>query len=563
MIGRLATLLTASLLAASAGLTAQEPAQEKEEFVKIELRVSATGSGGLVTIDRGKTDGVAAGDRVTFRPRTGSVLRGRVLEVRERSATVEMDDPAFLPEPGTRGEVRIPATRSDLPPEQGGLIEPPPVDGPPTDPPPVTIGPEHPDWSNPDDEWTSDLPLLARVKAVRPEDRAMLYSGRLWLIADQYGFSEGGRSSSLFRAGSDLSVENPFGYGGEMEMDLEFDDFEFNVPDLDDDNESAARVDRLSYAIGGTRFAPDRFEVGRFLQHGMPQFGYLDGFEWTHRLNNGHRVGASVGYMPELDVDYDTGDDAQISGFYEWVVDGRTDLSVAAGAQKTWHDGTPDRDLFVTRFDYIPADGWDVRGATWLDSGPEITEALLSFGRSWESDGLVMTYRRLRFPDLENPLYLESLFDDVDNNHYDRLSMSGWHETAGDTRYRGAMGVWDDEDESGGDLELGVDTETDWLADSRSGFAVFATRGAFSVDVGARLSTGKAIEDGRWDISYEIADRHQDDFSHVSDDLWEHALRGSRAFYLPNGWYVSVDGVTRRFDDDMSWALSLYVHKTF
>src|SRR5215813_259492 len=53
---------------------------------------------------------------------------------------------------------------------------------------------------------------------------------------------------------------------------------------------------RLSYSIGGDRFAPDRIEVGRFLQYGMPEFGVLDGVEWDRRLAGGDSFGASVGF---------------------------------------------------------------------------------------------------------------------------------------------------------------------------------------------------------------------------------------------------------------------------
>ena len=66
-------------------------------------------------------------------------------------------------------------------------------------------------------------------------------------------------------------------------------------------------VRRLSYAWGGTRFTAQRWEGGRFLQHGMPEFGVLDGIEWTRRRENGHRYGVSVGFLPEPDDGTDPG----------------------------------------------------------------------------------------------------------------------------------------------------------------------------------------------------------------------------------------------------------------
>ncbi|MEM7305622.1 MAG: hypothetical protein AAF682_03075 [Planctomycetota bacterium] len=562
--------------------------RQQSEEIRIDLRVTSAGPGAVVSVDRGASDGLQKGDSVLFRPRTGGTIRGTVRMVDERTSVVELADPAFVPAPGTRGEVLVPRARFETPepPETQdppaespdsteSTGEPKPPIGPPVDP---ADGPDNPatehEWENQDEEWTPNLPLLARVKAVRPEDRAKLYSGRLFLITDNTWTTEDGRYDSLIRLGSDLNVENPFGFGGEIDFDVEFNDFEFNVPDLDDDDETAFRVDRLSYAIGGTRFQRDRYEGGRFLQHAMPEFGYLDGAEWTHRRDNGHRFGVSAGYMPELDIDFATGEDFQIAGFYEWIAKGNADLSLAVGAQKTWHDGSPDRDLLVTRAEYIPSDGWDMRGTVWTDfydsdddekdSGPEITQALLSTGRDFDTGSRVqVTYRRLRFPELLRQEFIESVFENLANNRYDRLSVSGWKPLSDDMRFHGSAGLWDDEDESGGDLEAGVDTADLWLEDSRFDVTLYFTRGAFSVDGGLRLAYGRALDNGRWDLFYQVADNHQDDFSHESDDLWEHALRGTRAFYLGNGWNVSVDGETRYWDEELSYSVSLYVQKNF
>jgi hypothetical protein len=447
-------------------------------------------------------------------------------------------------------------------------------------PPPVQAGegepsaaPEHPDWKNRDEEWTSGLPLLARVKPVRPEDRARLYTGRVTLSADGTWTTEDGRSDTGLRAGANLSVENPFGQGGQLQFDAELDNFVFDVPDDDGDDESVLRLDRLSYSLGGTRFEPERFEGGRFLQHGMPEFGYVDGVEWTHRRDNGHTYGASLGYMPELDLDFGTGEDLQVSGFYQWTFDGSSDLALAAGGQKTWHDGSPDRDLVVARLDYLPADGWDLRGTTWVDfydedddgkGSAEITQALVSTSRRFEHDGFTLTYRHLAFPELlREEEFVESIFEDLSAAHYDRLSLSGYHETPGDTRMHGSVGLWNDEDESGGDCEIGADVPDVFLDADRAGLALFATGGAYSVDGGLRLNYGRGDDLGRWDVYYVYADRHQNDFSHASDDLWEHTLRGSRAFYLQDGWHVSAEGETRYFDDELAFSLTLYLQKTF
>jgi hypothetical protein len=554
---------------------------EGEERLRIDLRVSASGPGAVVVVDRGQADGLAQGDEVVFRPREGGIFRGSITRLDERTATVELFDPAFVPVPGTRGEVFVPRSRV-LPPAPAPLPQP-PVEGAPPEqatPPEGAAGaegqaaapPPHPDWKNQDEEWTSEMPLLSRVKPVRPEERARLYTGRLTFFADGTWNTEDDRSDTQLRTGADLSVENPFGQGGELQVGAEFDHFVFDVPD-DDDDETVLRLDRLSYALGGTRFAPNRFEGGRFLQHGMPEFGFLDGVEWTHRRDNGHSYGASIGYMPELDLDFETGDDLQVAGFYEWVFDGASDLSLAAGAQKTWHEGEPDRDLVVARLDYLPPDSWDLRAATWVDlydadddgkGNAEITQALVSTSRLYGRDGFTFTYRHLAFPELlREEEFTESIFEDLSAAHYDRLSLSAYHETPGDSRLRGSVGVWNDEDESGGDCEIGAEVPGVFVDAGRAGIALFAVDAAFSVDAGLRLNYGLADDAGRWDFYYVYADRHENDFSHESDDLWEHTLRASRAFYMNDGWYMSTEAETRYFDDELAFSLTLFLQKTF
>lgn len=549
---------------------AQEPAVqgEPEETVRLDLRVSTAGPGPRVTVDRGASDGLRAGDEVVFRPREGGVWRGVVARADERTAAVDLLDPAFVPQPGTRGEVRIPAARLARP----AAPAPPPSGegGEPHEPTSEGL-PPHPGWQEPDDEWTPGLPLLARVRAVRPEDRAKQHGGRLTLLADTTWTTEDGRSDAILRLGSDLWLENPFGKGGSLEMDLAFDQYDFETPDDDADDETAFRVDRLSYVLGGTRFAPRRVEAGRFLQHGMPELGVLDGVEVEQRLSSHHRVGASLGYMPEPDVEFDSFDDLQIAAFYEWTLDRRADVTLAAGVQKTWHDGSPDRDLIVTRFDYLPGAGWDLRGTAWVDlydsgddeSGLALTHGLLSTSRRWERDGIDVSYRHLEFPDLLRQEYVESIFEDLADSAYDRLAASWVHETRGGTRLRALGGVWRDEEERGGDVELGVDVTDAWVAGDDAGVAVFGTRGSYSADAGMRFSWGLSDEKGRWDVSYRFADRHMDEFSHESDDLWEHAVRGARAFHLGDGWYASLASEARTFDEELDLSLTMYVQKSF
>src|SRR6201988_4439863 len=95
------------------------------------------------------------------------------------------------------------------------------------------------------------------------------------------------------RAGTVLLVENFMQKGGDLYFDAETNYRDTDVPDDDDDQDTLLRLERFSYAWGGNRFAADRYEVGRFLQHDMPEFGVLDGGEWTRRLSGGDIFGGS------------------------------------------------------------------------------------------------------------------------------------------------------------------------------------------------------------------------------------------------------------------------------
>src|SRR5262249_41669777 len=159
--------------------------------------------------------------------------------------------------------------------------------------------------------------------------------GQTYALFDHTEASEDDRHDTLARVGGGMVIENPFGRGDRIHADAEWNYRNVNVPDDDDAEDVHLRVDRLSYAWGGTRFEPTSGELGRFLQQGMVEFGVLDGAEWIVRRREGDRYGASIGYLPEPNPEFQTGTDLAISGFYRWVADESEELSAALGYQKT------------------------------------------------------------------------------------------------------------------------------------------------------------------------------------------------------------------------------------
>lgn len=553
----------------------------------VKLRVLTVDANGRATVDRGARDGLVVGDAVLLFPRNGGARRATVVQVEDRSSVLELDaagDTTGLV-PGVRGETRLPAERFADPVEEDAADgdeeqpetsettsrERPPIGGTAEEPVPEL---ERPPWEYQDDGWRPGMPLLSRIRAVRPEDRARRVSGRGYLILDRTWTTEDEREDSQVRLGTSLLIENPFKLGGEVRFDGEYDRRMTEIPDDPDENETYPRVERISYAWGGGRFAPDRFEVGRFLQRTLPEFGVVDGIQWERRLASGDRWGASLGYLPELNFDFDSGDDLAVAAWYHWAVDSDERLTVTNGFQKSWHEGKPDRDLLVTKVRYLPLEGWNFHGTTWIDfygseddakdSGPEVTHAILTGSKDFDGKRQMdVTFRRLRFPELLRTELLPVAEEQLANDRYDRLSAGGWTEMRGDRRLHGEVGVWDDEDDSGGDLQLGLIFQ-DWLwSGSRTNLTGFATLGRFSTSGGARVDFGVGDSDGRWDFLYEASLHRQEGFTSAIDDFAQHRLRGSRSLYSFNGWSVFFDLEAQVYDDEGAFSIGLHLEESF
>jgi hypothetical protein len=330
-------------------------AQESVEFHRVELRV-VSARPGSATIDRGTQDGLARGDRITFRPREGNAFYGTIRRIEERGALVDLDDPSIVPPAGTRGEVQVPRSRLDvaLPPTPEPAV-------------PPAGAPEHPPWEERQDDWTQDQPLLARVRPLRPSERPRTIHGRIYSIADFTKSSEDDRTDGFYRLGSEVTIENQTGRGDRIHFEGELNYRHTDVPDNDDDSSGYLRLDRASYAVGGNRFQPSRFEVGRFLQDNLPEFGLVDGAEWARRLDNGDRIGFSAGFMPEPDPEQESVQDFQMAASYRWIHDASEQLTATVGFQKTLHDADADRDLLVAKLAYLPRSGITFTSTAWVD----------------------------------------------------------------------------------------------------------------------------------------------------------------------------------------------------
>jgi len=533
-----------------------DPAAPKPVKQLIELRVSSTGGGTRIGVDRGAVDGLQKGDRVRFFPPEGKPLQGIVETVFERVAMVEMSDGQRIPELGTRGRVMVPAERLAQQPEQPGEQ-------------PAMILP----WEAHDEDWTPDKPLLTPMVVVHPNRRDPSIQARL-VIQGFLTETDSIRADHFYRAGVDWEGENLFGRGGQLHFDAEANLSDTDLPDGDDESSTNLRVDRLSYVLGGTRFSPMRLESGRFLQYGMPEFGVLDGAEWSQRLEDGSSYGFSAGYQPAPDRDYRSGNDFQLAGYYRWVSDVDERLVAAGGFQKTFHNGAADRDLLVGSLSWLPPRGWDAHLNAWVDlygsneaargAGPALTRLIANSSREF-ADGSRLSLGLLHqeFADIERFEGTRPSALDLGSLRSDRLSarlQRGWRENR---RWFSGAGLWNDEDDSGGDLELGFE-QLDWIRDdSRARWTAFLVQGKFSTIAGVRGSYALRRPEGTWTALAEFTNRYEEGFASDVDEILQHRLRGSFDSELGSGWRLSLYGEGRSFDDALSATLGFYLQRYY
>lgn len=560
-----AGLLGAPRLRAQESATGGAAARD-EGNVELEVRVGSAGRGWAL-IDRGSADALAVGDVVLFRPKEGGTYSGKVATLEERAARVELSDPAFTPVAGTRGKVKLPRARLAAQPRP--RVRPAPKRQAPTGAPEAPVV-----FENRDEDWQDGEPLLARVRPVRPGERPSDWHGLAYLGFDGIVSSEDERTDLFARAGLDATLENAFGRGGRLHLDGEWNARRVDVPDLDDEEDVELRVERFSYAWGGDRFEPVGWEAGRFLQKGMVEFGVLDGVERVVRTRAGHRYGASLGFLPEPDEEYQTGQDLQVAGFYEWVLDESEELSAAAGYQKSFHDGSADRDLVVARFQRLPSEGWTVFCTTWVDvytDGDDekgtllgLTQAYLTTGRRWrDGSSLDLVLSHLEFPEIDRDEFLPVTDDQLADDHSERAALRGRLSLSPAIQLLGGVGGWLDEDDEGGDVEAGF-AFGEFLGESVfADVRTFATAGRYSTSLGARASFGRFTAGGSWALDYEFSQNRIAGFSADNDDLPQHrlGLRAERRSFL--GWDLSLRLEGLLYDDEAAGSLGIYLQRSF
>jgi hypothetical protein len=536
-------------------------------FVSIEVTCTAL-AGDSAYIDAGREAGIAPGDRLRIFPFAGLPLGGRISSVSRTSARAEIDGGVAGLDLGSRGEVWVPRERLEATREK--VDAPVPVaDGSPAPEPGarLPVGPEHPPWTSPPEEWTSEQPLLAPAHGLAPEDRERRFRGRLSASLDGTLDRAGAESRDYQRAALafDGRLDNPFGQGGRLELDAEA----FARRSDEDGAESKLRLDRASHSFGHERGARTHGEVGRFLQNELPALGFLDGVELVHALGPGHRLGASLGFLPIPDDLFSSGEDLQVALFWR-AGDVAESGSFAAGYQKTWHEGAADRDLLVGELE-LHADGWNSLFASALvdlytsgdelkDSGPELTQMFLSaLHRTAAGHGASLFLSRYRWPELERDEFPDVTAEEIAAAASTRAGTDGWIALGRHTLYARAE-LWSDEDDSGAGGRL----RSTWRDLPRPGdlllAEVFANEGKFTDAIGLRASARRRLERGSVELAW---DSTRSDHSDVDEELLQHAVRASIDLRLGPRWTIAAYAESRFGDEQDALSLGLLLQRSF
>ncbi len=574
-------LIAGLLLGLAAVGSAAEPVRASagdaidERFERIEVRVTAIGAASIF-LDAGRDAGLADGDRVELFPSTGPMVRGVVRSLSSSSSRIELLDPAGGLVVGDRGEALVPRERlepapAEVPEATGPDAEAAPIQEPRQ---PADL-PEHPPWELDLDGVAADAPLLAPIEAVTPDERPMDWYGRLWFDLGSTEDREGTESSNeSLRTGFDVTFENAFGIGGSLELDAEVYERLLSVEGEPDETDGTLRLDRLSYLWGGDRERPTSWQVGRFHSRGMPEFGRLDGVEYRRRLADGSSWGAHLGLLPEPGGKGSTGDDQTIGLFHRWVDGPDETLTVQSGLQKTWHEGHADRDLLVVTSTWRPAPRAFLYASAWLDlygsddtakgSGLELTQLFAS--GTWRTEaghGWGVTLSHFRIPELLrsefDPVTAEQLADDRTT----RLGLRGWRKLGDGLRLEARGDRWEDQDDSGGRLNLELSARDRLYEGGEVRVGVFHNDNKYSSGPGLRLSASKDTPGGWLRLSFESFETTNDDFFGEQETLGTSLLRASWDLGLPGDWDLSLSLEERFGDAEDATTLGLFVQKRF
>ncbi len=517
-------------------------------------------SGRSVFLDRGRGAGLDRGMTARFFPAGEAPVEATIAEVTTSSARVDLPPGVRVPPVGCPGEVDAP------------LPSPAPGEAP---PPAEPAPPPHPPWEREEEARTPDMPLLAPAFARRPSERAPTVHGRIYtqLQVSWDGAEDRDSRYVLSRSGTALLVTNPFGQGGELRFEGEFDYRAVELADADDESRTDLIFDEFSYAIGGEHYSPYRLEVGRFNSYFLPAVGTLDGVEGALRLESGLSIGAGAGVYPRPLPDRDWGADAGFHLFADYLAPQDAWLAATLGFLKTWHEGEADRDAIFARASAAPVEGLWLYGSCTVDlygsdeavksSGPQLTEAWLQARYSPTADwGASVSYSRYTWADLKRWEFEFAPVELIRDGRLDRVELAGWLRVADDVRLDARIYTFDDQRSDGLGGEVGADWENVGNLPVTIHAALFRSDGSYLEGDGVRLEVRPGAGDLRGFLGYELFRYTNTGLIADGGDATRQTLRAGIDWQSGN-WFWSLTADHYFGDGENALSLGLFAEYRF
>lgn len=556
-------------------LAAQETPEARE---RVQVFVTAS-TDRAAFVAHGSNAGLAPGDRVLFFP-AGGTVEGVVREVTSNNARIELladSEPLVI---GTRGEVWItppgvvedakdPAVDEEEEANAPAVIEPAR---------PAEEAPDHPPWQSPPEDWDASTPLLSPANSTSLAQRERSIQGRAWAGARWRSTQlNGHRESGYLRTGVAWTMSNPFLAGGELRFDGEVYGRYTDTGDGFKREQENLRLSQLAYRHGDQRESSRTYLVGRFYQEAMPEFGPLDGVEFSQRLGTEDELGTSAGHQPRRTGEISASGDYQASVFHRHRSTSAAPLDWRVGYQKTWHDGTQDRDLLLLDSSFRSRNHAFVNATAWIDfyeadevqkdDQVELTRLFVAAGKNGvDGDGWRLSYSEFRFPLLLRQEFDPAIDTDLYEKHNNRIGLDAWTRFEQGTRLRGRVDRWADDDAGGAEGvsgEVRCDVPRALPAESELGVALFGSHGVFSENAGLRLSALGYRGASFWNLAWELQWIQEESQNTPTPRTWQHQVYASYDTQVFQDFSLSIDLSASWGDQGDTLGLGIYMQRSF